>query len=197
MKDNKFLFGFVAFVIGCFSLTGLYVAVKGKGLGADSAAAVAPASSVELTRQFEDGQDIAFLDGEAAGITMATVAGGECALDYFGQGGATSATQLTPRVPLKISGWAATRGGATAKRVWIEWKPTSGGSSRGGFIQLNAGLAREDVVSAKGASSYLRSGYDRFGVVVGVPAGSYQLYLVLDTGTELLQCDINREVTVN
>ncbi|MGO0999902.1 hypothetical protein [Lysobacter sp. CA196] len=197
MKDNRFLFGFVATLVGCFSLAGLYVAIKGPGGTAVESVVGAAQQAPAQPRSFKDGDDVAFLDGTASAITTASVAGGECALDYLGQDGAASSAKVLKKgAPTKISGWAALPAEGPVKRMLLEWKPVTGSPAFDGFVALNFAQRRDDVAAAKGGERYRNSGYDRYGLIKDIPVGTYRLYLVLDKGDELFQCDLGREVAV-
>jgi hypothetical protein len=205
MKDNKYLFRILALVVGCIALVGLYLFVKSQQppvtKNAPASVAVPSVSQPEAAPDgsiaaIGDGTDIELRDGAAAGITMASTPGGECSLDYLGQGSAevTNGT-LKLGETTSIVGWAAVNG-KPAKRILLEFKPLAADGAAGGFVELNAGLQRDDVAAAKGSEGYRHSGYSRIGGLKGAASGSYRLYLALDYGDSLVQCDLGKEVAI-
>ena len=208
MKDNKYLSRLLILVVACVALVGLYLFVKSqqtpvtKETPGAPAPVATPAVPDATTAQGEapapigDGTDIELRDGAASGITMASTPGGECSLDYLGQGSAEIKDGvLKLGETTSIVGWAAVDG-KPAKRVLLEFKPLAADGVGGGFAELNAGLQRDDVATAKGAEGYRHSGYSRIGNLKGAASGSYRLYLALDYGDSLVQCDLGKDVVI-
>ena len=206
MKDNKYLSKLLALVVGCVALVGLYLFIKSQQPPvADQPAASTPPAAVVApetvqgggtTAAIGDGTDIELRDGAASGITMASTPGGECSLDYLGQGSAeVKDGTLKLGETTSILGWAAADGKA-AKRILLEFKPFAADGAAGGFVELNSGLQRDDVAAAKGSEGYRYSGYSRIGSLKGAAAGAYRLYLALDYGDSLVQCDLAKEVVI-
>ena len=191
MRDNKFFWGFALAAVGSFLLAGLYVAVKGFGSGADPAPVLPGRAD-----KYRDGDDIRLLSAEAAAIRVASTPGGECNLDYLGQEG------VTPQILIQggrtgISGWGAyPQQRESVDRVLLEWKPVGDAAAPSVFVELNSGLERADIAAAKASAVYRNVGYGRSGNLTDAPAGVYRLYLLLQTKTGLIQCDLNREATV-
>ena len=208
MKDNKYLSRLLILVVGCVALVGLYLFIKSQQPPATQVprgpvSAVAPAApdstgaQVDAPASIGDGTDIELRDGAASGITMASTPGGECSLDYLGQGSVEIKDgALKLGEPTSIVGWAAVDG-KQAKRILLEFKPLAADGASGGFVELNAGLQRDDVAAAKGAEGYRNSGYSRIGSLKGAAAGSYRLYLALDYGDSLVQCDLGKEIVIH
>ena len=208
MKDNKYLSRLIMLVVGCVALVGLYLFVKSQQPAAtkETPAAVTTAATpgVEPAQGdasaapavIGDGTDIELRDGAASGITMASTPGGECSLDYLGQGSAEVTNgALKLGETTSILGWAAANG-KPAKRILLELKPLAADGVGGGFVELNAGLQRDDVAAAKGSEGYRQAGFSRIGSLKGAVSGSYRMYLALDYGDSLVQCDLGKEVTI-
>lgn len=205
MKNQKAIVYVAGALIGALSLYGIYRATQGDR---DAVNAAAQSASPETQQQHTSGEtavapstladnDLRLLDAAAAGITQASVAGGECWLDYFEQDGkVVSGDAVANDLQTQFYGWGVTTNRAqAATRMLIQFNPVDA-SMQGRFLPVNSSVARDDVTRAKGSDSYKQSGFYRAGVLNGLPKGKYHLYLLIETPKELTQCDLNRYVVI-
>ena len=140
--------------------------------------------------------NLTLLDGQAAGITLASNSGGECWLEYLEQAGKpVSGDTLSDGLQTQFYGWGLAGAGKDVTAMLIEFKPLEA-AGVGGFVRLNAGVQRDDIAKAKASDAYRNAGFHKAGLLQGVQKGKYHLYLVMQADHSLTQCDLNRDVRV-
>lgn len=139
-----------------------------------------------------------FLSADEAGMTMASIPGGECWIDYFEQSGLAVAGKIQNDKETQIYGWGMpTKDPIQTDHFLIEFKPIDGTPpENAGFIRVNAGIERPDISKAKGSVTYQKAGFYNQFTLDGAPSGRYHLYLNMSSNSQLFQCDLNREVEI-